>query len=660
MTDTDLFEYSATAQLVIDPFGNRILAANREAAKLLDMQSSGVVALTASELFAPSFPDLLVYTEEVLHRGRGRCDHLLVHNQKRDIRILVESRRIGSLNEQSNGNSAISIIHSLQIADEVERQRADFDAKKHFRSGIGHWSRIDRIFHEFERENQLILEAAGEGIYGVDANGITTFVNPAAERILGYSREDLAGKNMHRMVHHSHGDGTHFDVQNCPIFEAFRDGKVHQVEDDIFWSKSGKPIDVEYTSTPILDNGSIVGAVVIFRDVSQKKSDRKNLLAALEEVETLKNRLQLENAYLQEEIDSNFNHHQIIGKSAAIQNTLRQIELVAPTEATVLIIGESGTGKELIARAIHDMSDRSNRSLIRVNCAAIPDELFESEFFGHTKGAFTGATTDRTGRFELADGGTLFLDEVAEIPLHLQGKLLRVLQEQQFEKVGSSRTCHVNVRIIAATNQDLRKLVAQGKFREDLFFRLNVFPIESVPLRARREDIPLLTKHFLEKASRRSKRSGLRIQLSQMQNLTSYHWPGNIRELENVIERQVILARDGLLRFDDLAPGSPEPIHPSSDRQEAVLTDVDMRELDRRNLLTAMELCCGKVSGQGGVAELLGAKPTTISSRLKKYCIDPANWRGSDNGPSAHTNNKQDDPKARSPTRSQNTTMLSR
>lgn len=623
-----LFDHSATAQLVMDPFANRILAANIEAGRLLDLDQTEIERLTVSELFAPSFPDLLVFTEEVIHRGRGRCDHLLVHNRQRDLRIILESRCAAAA-DAGRPYDGIHILASMQIADEVERQRAQYDAKKHFRSGIGHWNRIDRIFHEFERENHLILEAAGEGIYGVDANGITTFVNPAAERILGYSRQDLAGKNMHRMVHHSHGDGSHFDIQNCPIFEAFRDGKVHRVEDDIFWSKSGKPIDVEYTSTPILDNGSIVGAVVIFRDVSQKKSDKKNLLIALQEVEKLKNRLQLENAYLQEEIDSNFNHHHIIGKSAAIQNTLRQIKLVAPTEATVLICGESGTGKELIARAIHDMSERSNRSLIRVNCAAIPDELFESEFFGHTKGAFTGATIDRTGRFELADGGTLFLDEVAEIPLHLQGKLLRVLQEQQFEKVGSSRTCNVNVRIIAATNQDLKKLVTQGRFREDLFFRLNVFPIESVPLRARRDDIPLLTRHFLERASQRAKRSGLKIQLSQMENLKSYHWPGNIRELENVIERQVILARDGLLRFDDLASASPEPNSSPSIHSGAILTENEVKEIDRRNLLAAMEKCAGKVSGKGGAAELLGIKPTTVASRLKKYCIDPAIWRNS-------------------------------
>jgi PAS domain S-box-containing protein len=621
-----LFDHSATAQLVMDPFGNRILAANIEASRLLDLDQVEIERLTVSELFAPSFPDLLVFTEEVIHRGRGRCDHLLVHNRQRDLRIIMESRCTADAGRPDDG---IHILSSMQIADEAERQRAQYDARKHFRSGIGHWNRIDRIFHEFERENHLILEAAGEGIYGVDTNGITTFVNPAAERILGYSRQDLAGKNMHRMVHHSHGDGSHFEIKNCPIFEAFRDGKVHRVEDDIFWSKFGKPIDVEYTSTPILDNGSIVGAVVIFRDVSQKKSDRKNLLLALQEVEKLKNRLQLENAYLQEQIDSNFNHHHIIGKSAAIQNTLRQIKLVAPTEATVLICGESGTGKELIARAIHDMSERSNRSLIRVNCAAIPDELFESEFFGHTKGAFTGATIDRTGRFELADGGTLFLDEVAEIPLHLQGKLLRVLQEQQFEKVGSSRTCNVNVRIIAATNQDLKKLVAQGRFREDLFFRLNVFPIESVPLRARRDDIPLLTQHFLERASQRAKRSGLKIQLSQMENLKSYHWPGNIRELENVIERQVILARDGLLRFDDLASASPEPNSPPSINSSAVLTENEVKEIDRRNLLAAMEKCSGKVSGKGGAAELLGIKPTTVASRLKKYSIDPAIWRNS-------------------------------
>ena len=324
---------------------------------------------------------------------------------------------------------------------------------------------------------------------------------------------------------------------------------MHQVEGEVFWRKDGTPVWVEYTSTPIRDRGVVVGAVIVFRDVGQRRDADEKLHAALAEVDRLRERLELENAYLQEEIRIETNPRGIIGQSEAIQKTLRQVKLVAPTSAAVMITGESGTGKELIARAIHEASSRRDRPLIRVNCAAIPRELFESEFFGHVRGAFTGAMRDRIGRFELADGGTLFLDEVGEIPLELQGKLLRVLQEGNFERVGAERTRAVDVRLIAATNRDLKQEVQRGRFREDLYFRLNVFPVESVPLRERREDIPLLAQHFLNSESKALK-SELRLSEGDARRLSRYDWPGNVRELQNVIERAAILAQNGRLRID--------------------------------------------------------------------------------------------------------------
>ncbi|MCW5705065.1 MAG: sigma 54-interacting transcriptional regulator, partial [Bradyrhizobium sp.] len=306
--------------------------------------------------------------------------------------------------------------------------------------------------------------------------------------------------------------------------------------------------------------------------------------------------------------------------SEAIQKTLRQVKLVAPTAAAVLITGESGTGKELIARAIHEDSQRRDRPLIRVNCAAIPRELFESEFFGHVKGAFTGALRDRIGRFELADGGTLFLDEVGEIPLELQGKLLRVLQEGNFERVGEERTRTVDVRLIAATNRDLKQEVQRGRFREDLYFRLNVFPIESVPLRERREDIPLLAQHFLMR-ERAEPKSGLRLSEGDVRRLSRYGWPGNVRELQNVIERAVILAQNGRLRIDlpdapgpNLAPGDGRQ---SSDERPTVMTSAELRDLERSNIIAALAACNGKVFGASGAAAMLDIKPTTLASRMK-------------------------------------------
>lgn len=277
------------------------------------------------------------------------------------------------------------------------------------------------------------------------------------------------------------------------------------------------------------------------QEVALRRRAEQELRVALTEVESLKNRLQAENIYLQEEIRSEHNFAEIIGNSPALLQTLRQVELVADTDANVLIVGETGTGKELIARAIHDRSARQERPLVKVNCGAISAGLVESELFGHVKGAFTGALASREGRFKLADGGTIFLDEVGELPLETQVKLLRVLQEQEFEPVGSDRTVKVDVRIIAATNRNLDEATRAGKFRSDLLYRLNVFPIHIPPLRSCLEDVPLLARFFLQKFTRKLGKSVTRISDDTLCRLASYHWPGNIRELQNVVERAIVL-----------------------------------------------------------------------------------------------------------------------
>jgi PAS domain S-box-containing protein len=402
---------------------------------------------------------------------------------------------------------------------------------------------------QIKRLHDLILQAAGEGVYGLDCDGKTTFVNPAAARMLGWDADELIGQSMHAMLHHTRPDGSLFPKEECPIYAAFKDGAVHHVEDEVFWRKDGSSFPVDYTSTPIHENGKLAGAVVVFKDITERKQAEQDLRQAYAEVERMKERLEAENVYLQEEIKVEQNHAGIVGKSHAIQQVLHQVELVAPTDASVLIGGDSGTGKELIACAIHDQSNRRERPLIRVNCAAIPRELFESEFFGHVKGAFTGALKDRTGRFELADGGTIFLDEVGEIPLELQSKLLRVLQEGQFERVGEERTRTVDVRIVAATNRDLKADVDAKRFREDLFFRLNVFPVEVVPLQERIDDVPLLAAHFITLISRRLNRPEPHLTQANLKQLQAYDWPGNIRELQNVIERALIVSKGNRLQF---------------------------------------------------------------------------------------------------------------
>jgi transcriptional regulator with GAF, ATPase, and Fis domain len=331
-----------------------------------------------------------------------------------------------------------------------------------------------------------------------------------------------------------------------------------------------------------------------------------------EELHVLQQQLKQENDYLRAEANENFGG--LLGQSPALKGILSQVGLVASTDASVLILGESGTGKELIARALHDRSGRAHRALVKVNCASIPRDLFESEFFGHTKGSFTGAVRDRVGRFQLADLGTLFLDEVAEIPLELQSKLLRVLQEGEFERVGEDRTRHVSVRVIAATNRDLEQEVEAGRFRHDLYFRLGVFPLKVPPLRDRLEDIPILAASFLEQAAKRIHCPVPVLTRSDVDDLTRYAWPGNIRELQNVIERAVILAGGGPLRFSlressDIVVAELKP-------KTLVSTRAQLLELERTSIVKALERSVGKIYGPGGAAEILGVRPTTLTSRI--------------------------------------------
>ena len=345
---------------------------------------------------------------------------------------------------------------------------------------------------------------------------------------------------------------------------------------------------------------------------------------AFEEIERLREQMELENAYLREEVKEALAFGDIIGSSSALQKVLEQIELVAPTDASVLIQGESGTGKELVARAIHERSQRKDRPLIKVNCGAIPRELFESEFFGHVKGAFTGALRDRMGRFQLADGGTLFLDEVGEIPLELQSKLLRVIQEGQFERIGEEVTRQVDVRLIAATNRDLKQEAEANRFRQDLFFRLSVFPIEVPPLRDRAADIPLLAEHFLALACQRLNRAPLPLSQLHIQLLQRQYWPGNVRELQNVIERAVITSPGSTLQLDlgseDGTPQvQPQPqVEVPASSTANILTEQDKSQRERENIEAALTQAGWKIYGPGGAAELLGVKPTTLASRIKK------------------------------------------
>ena len=345
------------------------------------------------------------------------------------------------------------------------------------------------------------------------------------------------------------------------------------------------------------------------------------------EIQKLQERLQAENIQLKEDLAGAHAYGGIIGESPSLKAVISRIGLVAPTNANVLILGESGTGKELIAREIHRESTRKDRSLVKVNCATIPKELYESEFFGHVKGAFTGAVSDRMGRFEAADGGTLFLDEVGEIPPSLQGKLLRVLQEGEFERVGEGRTRKVDVRIIAATNKNLMEEIKSGRFREDLYYRLNVFPVEVTPLRDRKEDIPLLVTHFIEVLSRRLNRPVPRLTEANLMDMKAHDWPGNVRELQNIIERALILSPHGRLHFDlpRVNSGASLPGQSLSDAASSpatpILTEADIAALQKQNMLAALIRSDWKIYGKDGAAQLLGIKPTTLIERMRRLKI---------------------------------------
>jgi len=398
---------------------------------------------------------------------------------------------------------------------------------------------------------------------------------------------------------------------------------------------------VEYGIRPIVFKGEVLGAIASFspEDMPETIAPWSRIFAdhigaaianarAFDEIQHLRAQLELQNAYLQEAVVEAKAFGDLIGQSAALKNVVSQIDVVAPTEASVLILGETGTGKELVAHEIHRRSGRKDGPLVRVNCASIPRELFESEFFGHVRGSFTGAVKDRAGRFETAEGGTIFLDEVGEIPLDIQNKLLRVLQEKRYERVGDDRTRRANVRIVAATNRDLKKAAAAGKFREDLYYRLNVFPVQVPPLRDRMDDIPLLAQHFVELSAREMKCAKPRLTRAAVSQLHNYDWPGNVRELRNVVERAVILARGGALDFDVPLSGQAVPparTNPRIDSSEGspaqtkFLTEAEVERFERDNLVRALDAANWKISGPDSAAELMGLKPTTLLSRMTKW-----------------------------------------
>jgi len=451
-------------------------------------------------------------------------------------------------------------------------------------------------------------------------------MNRAAEATFAASAAELKGLRFGSAVRCAGslddpgGCGLGPSCGKCPlrgvVADTFKTGQTQRrVEARLVLGDRPNPRDkyvLVSTALSELSDGRQV--LVCIEDITQRKVAELQLREAMSQIQQLRDRLQQENAYLREEIKSTHDFEEIVGQSEEIRLTISKTRHVADTDANVLLLGETGTGKELFARAIHHRSPRRDRPLVKVNCAALPTSLIESELFGHVKGAFTGAVSDKVGRFELADGGTIFLDEIGELDPGLQAKLLQVLQEGEFERVGSTKTIKVDVRVIAATNRDLQTAVKEGSFRPDLYYRLAVFPVELPPLRVRRDDIPLLVWHFINSKQRTLGRTVKEIPEYTMEALVEYDWPGNVRELENVVERAMILSPGPTLTLEGVFAKPGQGRRPDGSSR-------NLEEVDRAHIAGVLEDCDWRIKGADGAADCLGLKPSTLRHRMKKLGI---------------------------------------
>ena len=765
-----VFENSAIGVAVAELNG-RVLATNVNYQKMLGYTESEFLELSFLEITHEDYREAnRALVQELLE---GTRDQFLIEKPYRHKDgSLVWVRNNVSLVRDPDSTSPLLLALSEDI---TERKHAE------------------EALQESEERTRLVLNSAAEGIFGCDSQGTCLFCNTAAAQILLYDDpEELLGRNIHALEHHTRKDGTPFPIEECPIFVGFQENRGVHIDDDVFWKKDGSSFPVEYWSHPLVRDGKTVGAVVTFRDITERKKAEEELrhseqrkhtlleinnaiitnltrdalfasaydairrvipfdraafllyqpksktlklvsmqgpiesdffkvgreydlqetqisawvlehqevvtrgdlkreqqspgekrlvaegiqsycvvplismgqsmgtfavwsktqsryteadaellrevanqvalaianMTSYEEIASLKARLEKENVYLQEEIRTEHNFEEIVGDSPPLLALLRRVDQVAPTDSSVLIYGETGTGKELIARAIHDRSNRKNRPLVKVNCSAISAGLVESELFGHVKGAFTGAFERRIGRFELADGGTIFLDEVGELPQDTQVKLLRVLQEREFEPVGSNRSVRVDVRIICATNRNLEESIKAGTFRSDLYYRLNVFPLEVPPLRERRSDIDQLARFFVSRYARNLGKKITAISEGATQKLLSYSWPGNVRELQNVIERALILSNGPVLDLEgDLATVSASSFVPQPAPELAEVPYADqsplqtLQEVERAHILAVLQQTNGVIEGANGAAKTLGMHPNTLRHRIEKLGI---------------------------------------
>lgn len=558
----------------------------------------------------------LGYTREQMV-GRRPTDFVTAASATRiEKEFLPALRRTGKLE-----NKPIAFVTSS--GEEVEcltNSLVDYDREGEFVRTVAMYTEISDTARANLKYRNLYRSTPAM-LHSVDAAGNLITVTDHWLHKMGYAREDVIGRPISEFF--APTDKAAFSGEK--LRENINRGEFNNEERQVV-TRDGRVLDLLVSAISSRDAaGKVDRMLIASKDVTERNRVERKLRKTLAENARLREELEQERDYLREEADVAMNSGQIVGNSPALMQVLKRVAAVAETPASVLLQGESGVGKELIAYAIHAQSSRTDGPLVKVNCASIPKELFESEFFGHVKGAFTGAHRDRVGRFQLADGGTIFLDEVSEIPLELQSKLLRVLQESEFERVGDDVTRSVDVRVIAATNKNLEQQIVDGTFREDLFYRLSVFPVDVPALRDRGDDILHLAQHFLKKTCSDFGREPMQLSRAQADMLLRYDWPGNVRELKNVIERAVILSPRNTLRLD-LSMSNPggESRSESAERapRETLLNESEMREFQKNNIIAALRQADGKVSGSGGAAELLGVKPTTLADRIRTYGIN--------------------------------------
>lgn len=585
--------------------------------------------------------DLAEFPSEMMRQAydqglRAGCiAPLISHNRKLGVITMVSSR-VGAfteddaeLLEQMAGQVAIAVENALNYERALKAQQ-EFAVER------------DRL--------RMILDVNNAVASNLDLRELFSAISESVRRVMNQDfaamalyDEEKRGLRIHALDFPDNGDlqieGTLVSLdENTAGIRAFISKRTVIIDDPATEDPNTPFVKLiksrglrSACAAPLISHDRTLGIIAVAsqRNNAFSKADAELLgniasqisiaienALSFQEIEQLKNKLSSEKLYLEQELQTTYNFQEIIGQSQALRRILKQVETAAPTDSTILIQGETGTGKELIARAIHNLSERRERTLVKVNCAAIPTGLLESELFGHERGAFTGAVSQRAGRFELANRGTLFLDEVGDIPLELQPKLLRVLQEHEFERLGSSRTIQVNVRLVAATNSDLEQMVADRKYRSDLYYRLNVFPIMLPPLRERPEDIPVLARFFAQKFARRMRKRIESIPASSLAALTSYHWPGNVRELENFIERAVILTGGSELEIPlgELKKADAPPAH-------APVEITTLESAERDHILRALKETNWVIGGTSGAAARLGMKRTTLQSRMQKLGI---------------------------------------